>query len=66
MGFPVRALRRFLGEEDGAITVDWVVLTATIIGLALAAYLVISGGVDTQSTAIDTELTGFSIKTSFD
>ena len=29
-------LNEFAGDESGAITVDWVVLTAAVIGLALA------------------------------
>lgn len=29
------ALRRFLSEDDGAVTVDFVVLTAAIVALAL-------------------------------
>lgn len=28
--------RKFLQDEDGAITVDWVVLTAAIVGLQVA------------------------------
>lgn len=28
---------RFLREEDGAVTVDWVVLTAAVIGIAMVA-----------------------------
>jgi len=35
----------FLSDEDGAITVDWVVLTALVVGLAVAAYAGIDGGV---------------------
>ena len=27
-------LKRFLAAEEGAITVDWVVLTAAVVGLA--------------------------------
>lgn len=27
--------RRFLQDEDGAVTVDWVVLTAAVVGLGL-------------------------------
>ncbi|MCU0900208.1 MAG: hypothetical protein MUC82_06900 [Cypionkella sp.] len=30
-----RLLRQFWSDESGAITVDWVVLTAGIVGLAL-------------------------------
>lgn len=29
-------LRLFDKDEDGAVTVDWVVLTATVVGLGLA------------------------------
>lgn len=34
----VSRLRR---DEDGAVTVDWVVLTAAMVGLALAAITII-------------------------
>lgn len=35
------ALSRFHKDEDGAVTVDWVVLTAAIIGLGIAVVTVI-------------------------
>jgi Flp pilus assembly pilin Flp len=31
-------MKRFSRDEDGAVTVDWVVLTAAIVGLAIAAF----------------------------
>ncbi len=34
----------FLDSEDGAVTVDWVVLTAAVVGLAIAAYASIEDG----------------------
>jgi hypothetical protein len=34
---------RFLCEEDGAVTVDWIVLTGTIIFLGMAVALTIGG-----------------------
>lgn len=37
-------MNRFKRSEDGAVTVDWVVLTAAVVGLAGAAYSSISGG----------------------
>ena len=40
----------FQKEEDGAVTVDWVVLTAAVVGLAAVAFTSIqtaSGGVGT-------------------
>jgi len=33
----VEFLRNFRSSEDGAVTVDWVVLTAAVVGLAVAA-----------------------------
>ena len=34
-------LNAFVKDEDGAVTVDWVVLTAAIVGIALAVIAVI-------------------------
>lgn len=39
-------LARFLSDDDGAVTVDWVVLTAGVIGMALA----VIGGIQTAAT----------------
>lgn len=36
------AIKKFAKSEDGAITVDWVVLTAAVAGLGVAVLLVIS------------------------
>ncbi len=32
-------VKAFLGSEDGAVTVDWVVMTALIVGLQIAFLL---------------------------
>ena len=37
-------LTKFLTQEDGAVTVDWVVLTALVVGLAVAAFGAVQGG----------------------
>jgi len=51
-------LKSFFAREDGAITVDWVVLTAAIVGLGIAAVSSARTGIDTlagaSSTAIST------------
>ncbi len=39
-----RILRNFIQNEDGAVTVDWVVLTALVVGLAVAAFTAIDQG----------------------
>lgn len=48
---------KFLRNEDGAITVDWVVLTAAIVGLGLAVLVTVSGGVGDISGDVSAELT---------
>lgn len=47
----------FLSDESGAVTVDWVVLTAAIVGLGLAVMAVVSGGVEDLSGDISNALT---------
>ena len=34
----LKFINTFRKDEDGAVTVDWVVLTAAVVGLAIAAY----------------------------
>ncbi len=46
----------FLQEEDGAVTVDWVVLTAALVGISLSVYLAIDDGVRLNSEKIRSEL----------
>ena len=46
---PLAALRRFFLDECGAVTVDWVVLTAAVVGLALATLWAIKDMVTTPS-----------------
>lgn len=38
----VKFLRGFCASESGAITVDWVVLTAALVGMALGVVAIIS------------------------
>jgi len=49
--------QNFIKSESGAVTVDWVVLTAAIVGLGLAVMAVVSGGIEDLSTGINTSLT---------
>jgi Flp pilus assembly pilin Flp len=39
---------QFLRDENGAVTVDWVILTAGVVGLAAAAYV----GIEQQTQAV--------------
>ncbi|MGI1660771.1 Flp family type IVb pilin [Palleronia sp. KMU-117] len=47
---------RFSQDEDGAVTVDWVVLTAAIVGIGLAVITVVAGGVGNVTAAIDADI----------
>ena len=49
-------INTFARDEDGAVTVDWVVLTAAVVGLGLAVMAVVKPGVGTVSSAINTQL----------
>lgn len=48
----------FLKCEDGAVTVDWVVLTALIVGLIAVAFAGVEGGVVALTQEISNYLTG--------
>jgi Flp pilus assembly pilin Flp len=48
--------KHFAKDEDGAVTVDWVVLTAAIVGLGLVVMQTIRPGIQGAATAIDTSL----------
>ena len=46
----------FLKDEAGAVTVDWVVLTAAVVGLGLLIFNWVRPAVSDLSIAIDGEL----------
>lgn len=52
-------------DESGAVTVDWVILAAGVIGLAIASMGVVIDGAEDLSGDIDSALSSQSISTSF-
>lgn len=52
----IKFIKNFRNDEDGAVTVDWVVLTAAVVGLAIAAYTSIESGATGLTEATDTFL----------
>ncbi len=50
-------LNAFVKDEDGAVTVDWVVLTAAIVGIALAIIAVIRTSLNTAASDIAVAIT---------
>jgi Flp pilus assembly pilin Flp len=53
----LNTIRTFSADESGAVTVDWVVLTAALVGLGLAVMGVISGGIETLTGNINDAFT---------
>ncbi len=49
-----RCARAFFCADDGAVTVDWVVLTAAIVGLGIAAGFTVSSSVPDLANAVGT------------
>jgi Flp pilus assembly pilin Flp len=47
-------IKNFRADEDGAVTVDWVVLTAAVVGLAIAAYASIETGASNLTSSTST------------
>ncbi|MDP4033320.1 MAG: pilus assembly protein [Pseudorhodobacter sp.] len=48
--------KAFASDESGAVTVDWVVLTAAIVGLGIVVMTTVGGGIETLSGKIVTNL----------
>lgn len=49
-------IKNFAADESGAVTVDWVVLTAAIVGLGIAVIASVSDGVGDLAGAIGESL----------
>ncbi|WP_375260963.1 Flp family type IVb pilin [Palleronia sp.] len=45
----LKIAKTFRNDEDGAVTVDWVVLTAAIVGLGIAVLAAVQGGLTTAT-----------------
>ncbi|MER5171744.1 pilus assembly protein [Thioclava kandeliae] len=48
-----RMTKKIRNEEDGAVTVDWVVLTAAIVGIGVAIVTLVGKKIYTSANAID-------------
>ena len=48
----LRSLRKFRDDQHGAVTVDWVVLTAAIIGFSIAVLLIFADATMSQSNSV--------------
>lgn len=48
----IKFIKNFRKDEAGAVTVDWVVLTAAVVGLSAAAYSAIETGASDLTTNV--------------
>lgn len=58
-------LNRYCGNEDGEVTVEWVVVTAMIIGMSVIVLSSIGNGTQVMADNVDTEMTDREVKTTY-
>ena len=54
----IKFIKNFRKDEAGAVTVDWVVLTAAVVGLAVAAYTAIETNTKSLASQAATQING--------
>ena len=59
----LKLAQNFKRDEDGAVTVDWVVLTAAIVGLGIAVLTSVSGGTTGLADKISSNLAAQTVAT---
>ncbi len=65
IAFLRRLVVRFQSDDRGAVTVDWVVMTAAVVSLALGSIHIWRNSSQDTAEAIATTTADFEIKTSF-
>ena len=60
-----RYIAMFLENEDGAVTVDWVVLTAAIVGLGVLVISTVARGALDHSTGLGVHLGGKEVTSTY-
>ncbi len=61
----MKLFNAFLNDESGAVTVDWVVLTAAIVGLGIAVMTSVGAGTVTYADKISSHMAAGTITTSY-
>ncbi|MTH97313.1 MULTISPECIES: hypothetical protein [Alphaproteobacteria] len=59
----IKFIKNFRKDEDGAVTVDWVVLTAAVVALAAVAYNQVRTGASDLADSVESALTGVTVTT---
>lgn len=52
----VNLAKRFQKDEDGAVTVDWVVLTAAVVGLGLIVLALVRPAIENAGNVIAADI----------
>ncbi|KCV83094.1 hypothetical protein ATO10_05772 [Actibacterium atlanticum] len=52
---------KFITSESGAVTVDWVVLTAAVVGLGFSVILIFANGNQTLADNLSTHVGGLTV-----
>lgn len=58
-------IAHFFAQEDGAVTVDWVVLTAAIVGMGFIIITTVARGATDQSSGLNDHLLNKSVTTTY-
>lgn len=58
-------ISRFVNDEDGAVTVDWVVLTAAVVGLVTAIFVSLGNDTSDYSKDLGSYMSSQGVKTSY-
>ena len=61
----LNTIKNFAANESGAVTVDWVVLTAAVVGLGLAVLSLIKGKTQTLTNKIGNAMDSMTVSTNF-
>ncbi len=59
----MKLFKLFAKDEDGAVTVDWVVLTSAIVGLGIAVMLSVGNSTKGLADKISSDINGRSVWT---
>lgn len=59
------SLKNFVSGEEGAVTVDWVVLTAVVVSMGMAAGMIVWNNSGSVAHNVETFLASQSVDTDF-
>ncbi|MDH3581962.1 MAG: hypothetical protein OEM91_15235 [Hyphomicrobiales bacterium] len=60
-----RTTSRFLHDEDGVVTIDWVLVVAGVVSMSMAVMISIGDGAQEFSEKMDTELSNRPVTTTY-